>query len=161
LDFHSLVLSKELGTPRKYLSKLPWENWASGVTYIQVNRAELGCLLGRVGEGLSEKEMELFGQSAFNLGVQAVFITMGRDGVWVLTPGHTRIIVPSHAENVEDTTGCGDVFCAMTVKNLVEGADLFSAAKAGVELATRGTAAKGVEEIFELVCWTIRRIDYP
>ncbi|GAI91530.1 unnamed protein product, partial [marine sediment metagenome] len=70
---------------------------------------------------------------------------------WVLTPGRAHVIVSSHADTVVDTTGCGDVFCAMTVKDLMEGADPFSAAEAGVELATRATAVKGVEETVTLV----------
>jgi hypothetical protein len=151
LDFHSLVLSRELNAPRKLLSTIPWKNWARGVTYLQVNRAELCCLLGCVEQELSGKEVELFGQSAFDMGLRAVFITLGRNGVWVLTPGQTRIIVPPHADSIEDTTGCGDVFCARTVKDLAEGAELFSAAEAGVELATQATSAKGVEETFKLV----------
>jgi len=151
LDIHSLVLSRELDAPRKYLSNIPWESWVRGVTYLQANKAELGCLVGRVGRDLLEEEIKQFGQRAFNLGLRAVFITLGRDGVWVLTPGSARIITPSDAISVEDTTGCGDVFCSVTVKNLVEGADPFSAAEVGVELATRATAVKGVEETDTLV----------
>jgi hypothetical protein len=43
------------------------------------------------------------------------------------------------------------VFCAATVKELADGMDLFSAAKAGVELATRATTVKGVGETFDLI----------
>jgi sugar/nucleoside kinase (ribokinase family) len=159
LDFHSLVLSKELDVSRKYLSNIPWESWARGVTYLQANRAELGCLVGKVGHDLSSEEIERFGQRAFDLGLRAVFITLGRNGVWVLTPGSARILVPTVANNVEDTTGCGDVFCAATVKELVAGADPFSAAEAGVELATRATAAKGIEETVSLVLSDINESD--
>jgi hypothetical protein len=151
LDFHSLVLSKELNIPRKYLSSISWESWARGVTYLQANRAELGCLLGRTGLEFPDEEIKRFGQKAFNLGLRAVFITLGRDGVWVLAPGSARIIIPSHADYIEDTTGCGDVFCAATAKNLVDGVDPFSAAEAGVELATRATSVKGIKETFALV----------
>ena len=151
LDLHSLVLSRELNVPRRYISNIPWESWARGVTYLQANKAELGCLVDRIGQDLSDVEIKRFGQRAFGLGLRAVFITLGRDGVWVLTPGRAHVIVSSHADTVADTTGCGDVFCAMTVKDLMEGADPFSAAEAGVELATRATAVKGVEETVALV----------
>jgi len=151
LDIHSLVLSRELKVPRKYLSNIPWESWARGVTYLQANKAELSCLLGRVGQEISDEEIQRFGQKAFKLGLHGVFITLGRDGAWVLTPGKTRVISPSQADNVEDTTGCGDVFCAVVVKNLMDGADPLSAAEAGIELATQATAAKGVEENATLV----------
>jgi sugar/nucleoside kinase (ribokinase family) len=161
LDIHSLVLSRELKTPRRFLSDIPWEDWARGVAYLQVNRTELECLLGRIGQDVPEKEINLFGQSAFELGLRAVFITLGRDGIRVLTPERDRIIVPSRVNTVEDTTGCGDVFCAVVVKELVDGMDLYSAAEAGVELATRATAVKGVEETFDLVRRTIRVLEYP
>lgn len=161
LDLHSLVLSRELNVPRIYRSSIPWESWARGVTYLQANRAELACLVGRVGQSLSDEEIIRFGLRAFNMGLRVVFITLGRDGVWVLTPGSARIIVPSTANNVEDTTGCGDVFCAVTVSGLVEGADPFSAAEAGVELATRATAVKGIEETVTLVRRAISGPEHP
>lgn len=161
LDIHSLVLSRELNVSRKFLSNVPWESWARGVTYLQANRTELCCLMGRVGQKLSDEEIKGFGQRALRLGLRAVFITLGRDGVWVLTPRSARIILPSHANNVEDTTGCGDVFCAVTVKELLDGADPFSAAEAGVELATRATAVKGVDETVTLVRRTLGGIGHP
>jgi len=151
LDLHSLVLSRELHTPRIYLSSIAWESWTRGVTYLQANRAELACLVGKAGQSLSEEDIKGFGQRAFNLGVRAVFITLGRDGVWILTPESDRIIVPSAKNNIEDTTGCGDVFCAVTVSDLVDGSDPFSAAEAGVEIATRATEVKGVEETITLI----------
>lgn len=157
LDLHSLVLSRELKTPRKFITRIPWEEWARGVAYLQVNKAELGCVLGCIGQDLSGKKIELFGQKAFDLGLHAVFITLGKDGVWVLTPECDQVIIPTHTDNVEDTTGCGDVFCAKTVKDLLDGVDLFTAAEAGVELATRAIAAKGVEETFDLVRRTASR----
>jgi fructose-1-phosphate kinase PfkB-like protein len=151
LDIHSLVLSKELNVPRKYISNIPWESWAKGVTYLQANKAELGCLVGQVGQELSDKDIKHFGQRAFDLGLHAVFVTMGKDGVWVLTPGRAHVFALSYTGKVTDTTGCGDVFCAVTVNELTEGMDPFSAAEAGVELATQATAIKGVEETLTLV----------
>lgn len=160
LDLHSLVLSKELNILRRYLSRFPWESWAKGVSYVQMNRVELGCLVDSVEAELSEEEIRRFAQSAFDLGLLAVFITLGRDGVWVLTPGSSRLIVPSNSDRVEDTTGCGDVFCAATVKQLADGADPFVAAETGVEFASRATAVKGVEETFMLVRQAISEPGY-
>jgi hypothetical protein len=151
LDLHSLVLSKELGIPRTYLSDIPWGNWIRGVTYLQANRTELGCLLGRIGQDYSEEDIKRFGQKAFHLGLKAVFITLGKDGVWVLTPEDARFVIPSQIENIEDTTGCGDVFCAVTAKNLLEGEDPLSAAISGVELATQSATVKGVEKTYALI----------
>jgi sugar/nucleoside kinase (ribokinase family) len=151
LDLHSLVLSGELNTPRTYLSHLAWESWARGVAYLQANKAELACLAGKGGKNLSDEEIGTFGQKAFSLGVRALFITLGRDGVRILTPGSDRTIVPSSVNHIEDTTGCGDVFCAATVSELVDGSDLFPAAAAGVELASRATQVKGIEATVSLI----------
>lgn len=151
LDIHSLVLSKELNVPRKYISNIPWESWAKGVTYLQANKKELGCLVDQVGQELSDKDIKRFGQRAFDLGLHAVFVTLGKDGVWVLTPGRAHVFTLSYTGKVTDTTGCGDVFCAVTVKELAEGMDPFSAAEAGVELATQASAVKGIEETLTLV----------
>ena len=151
LDLHSLILSKELGIPRAYLSNIPWGNWIRGVTYLQANRTELSCLLGRIGQDFSEEDIKRFGQKAFPLGLKAVFITLGKDGVCVLTPEGARFIIPSQIENIEDTTGCGDVFCAVTATNLLEGADPLSAAISGVELATQSATVKGIEKTYALI----------
>jgi sugar/nucleoside kinase (ribokinase family) len=151
LDLHSLVLSRELNTPRIYLSSVAWERWAKGVTYLQANRAELACLVGRGGQSLSNGEIRNFGQRAFSLGVRIVFITMGRDGVWILTPKGDRIIISSAVNNIADTTGCGDVFCAVTASAMVDGSDPYVAAEAGVNLASRATQVKGVEETVSLI----------
>jgi len=156
LDIHSLVLSKELNVPRTYQADIPWENWVVGVTYLQANRTELGCLLGRIGQDFCEKEIIRFGQRAFQSEVKAVFVTLGKDGVWVLTSEDACFITPSPIDDVEDTTGCGDVFCAVTVKNLVEGADPLTAAKGGIELATRAATVKGIEKTYTLIRRAIR-----
>jgi hypothetical protein len=158
LDVHSLVLSRELNVPRTYISGISWENWAKGVTYLQANKTELASLMGQVGRELTEENIKQFGWRAFDLGLHGVFITLGRDGVWVLTPLRAQRIVSSHSGEVVDTTGCGDVFCAVTANELSEGIDPFSAAQAGVKLAAQATAVKGVEETFTLVSRVGRRL---
>jgi hypothetical protein len=158
LDIHSLVLSKELGVPRTYLANIPWEDWVKGVTYLQANRAELSCLIGHIGQDISGEEIKRFGEKAFHLGLEAVFITLGKDGVWVLSPEDACFILPSRIDNIEDTTGCGDVFCAVTAMHLAEGQDPLSAAKTGVEFATKATTVKGVEETYALLRRVIREI---
>jgi len=89
-----------------------------------------------------------------------VFITLGKDGVWVLTPEAARFIVPSQIDNIEDTTGCGDVFCAVTAKNLAEGADPLSAAKSGVAIATQAATVKGVENTYTLIRRVMREVGH-
>lgn len=151
LDVHSLILSRELKVPRKYLTDIPWESWIEGVTYLQANKIELACLMGQKGGTPTERHIEQFGRKAFELGLDAVFITLGKEGVWVLTSRKVRRIAASQAGEAADTTGCGDVFGAVAVKELAEGANPFSAAEKAVEFATQAIAVKGVEETFALV----------
>jgi len=77
-------------------------------------------------------------------------VTMGREGVLVLTPDEARMIAAPAAERVVDTTGCGDIFCAGTMDRLAAGAGLFDAAAFGVATASRAVALAGIGATFAL-----------
>jgi sugar/nucleoside kinase (ribokinase family) len=149
-DVHSLALEKELGQPRKYAPFPEWRRWIEGVTYVQANVMELSCMLGHPGKSLTHEDFSAFGARAFELGVKAVFVTLGPDGVMVMSPGESKRLSPSETVLVRDTTGCGDVFCSAVVAKLVRGVDIFDAARFGVWLAARAAKVRGVEETFAL-----------
>ncbi len=149
MDIHSLALAKRVGVHRDYVPLPEWREWAAGVHYLQANRQEIACMIGRPERWADGGEIELFARDAFGLGVQAVFVTMGKDGVLVLTPAETRMITAPAAEVVVDTTGCGDVFCAAAMRELVRGAPVFEAAARGVALASRAVAWAGLRQTFE------------
>jgi sugar/nucleoside kinase (ribokinase family) len=149
-DVHSLALSKKIGQPREYVPLPEWPDWVKGVTYVQANEMELSCLLGRPGKTLTREDFSTFGASAFEEGVKAVFITLGRDGVLVMSSRESQRISFSDTVNVRDTTGCGDVFCAAVAAKLVRGSALFDAARFGVQLAARAAEVRGIEETFAL-----------
>jgi len=151
LDIHSLVLSKELGSPRAYVPLPEWRDWVAGVPYLQANLMELSCMLGHPGIEPSEKEMQRFASRAFDLGVKTVFITLGRDGVQVITPADFRRISSSSRVKVVDTTGCGDVFCAAAAAKLGQGAGAVDSAVFGVRLASRAAGTRGIKEIHALI----------
>ncbi len=150
LDVHSLPLSRELNVPRKYLPLTEGKKWIEGVSFIQVNEKELSSLLGDQDKRHSEEDTLAFGKEAFNLGVKAVFVTLGKEGVLVMTPEESKRIRSPGAKSVVDTTGCGDVFCGGTVAKLAAGQDPFTAASCGLELATEAVSIKGVEETYML-----------
>jgi fructose-1-phosphate kinase PfkB-like protein len=150
LDIHSLPLSKELNVPRKYLPLKKGKEWIEGVSFIQVNEKELSSMLGDPDKRYSEEDALAFGKEAFNLGVKAVFITMGKEGILVMTPEESKRIRSTEAKSVVDTTGCGDVFCGGAVVRLAEGQDPFTAASFGLELATEAVSIKGIEETYLL-----------
>lgn len=151
LDIHSLPLSKGLNVPREYRPVPDWQEWAAGVDYIQANAAEVAALLGEPGHRLEDKDLEHLANLAKERGTKAVFVTRGREGVQVLTARKTVLIPTRKAENVADTTGCGDVLCAATVARLRAGDDAFTAAAYGARMATEAVEVAGVEKTFELI----------
>jgi hypothetical protein len=149
-DVHSLALSKEIGQPRRYIPLPEWTQWIKDVTYVQANRMELSCMVGLPGKIPAHEDFFAFGARAFEEGVKAVFITLGRDGVLVMSPEKWERFPLDESVDVLDTTGCGDVFCAAAVAKLVRGADPFDAARFGLRLAARAARIKGIEETFAL-----------
>jgi hypothetical protein len=150
LDIHSLPLSRELNVPRKYLPLKEGKEWIEGVCFIQVNEKELSSMLGDPDKRYSEDDALAFGKEAFNLGVKAVFVTLGKEGVLVMTPEESKRIRSAEVKSIVDTTGCGDVFCGSAVVKLAENQDPFTAASCGLELATKAVSIKGVEETYML-----------
>lgn len=150
VDIHSLFLTKWLGVPRKYSYLPEWKNWVEGISYLQANVKEVASMLGHPQAIPSESELIQFGETVFDLGVKAVFLTLGKEGVLALKPGESLKVAADQAESVVDTTGCGDVFCGGTVVKLASGDDAFAAARFGVELATKAAGVKGVAETFKL-----------
>lgn len=148
IDIHSLALSRKIGVLRNYRHIPDWKEWTEGVNFIQANAKEVASMLGQPDRKPSESELKRFAARTFELGVRAVFITLGREGVLVMTPGESRKISISKAESVVDTTGCGDVFCSATAVKLSEGENPFNAAYFGLELATKAVAVKGITETY-------------
>jgi len=150
LDVHSLSLAKKLDTPREYTHLEEWKEWTEGVDYLQANKKEVASMLGYPEKLPSEHEINIFGREAFSIGVKVVFITLGKEGGIVLTPEVSKKIAAPQAENIVDTTGCGDVFCAATISKLVDDAEAFDAALFGLRLATKAVSIRGVEETYSL-----------
>ncbi len=150
MDVHSLVLEKRVGFHRDYAALPEWRDWVEGVSFLQANRQELACILGHSERWAVRDEIERFAPALFALGVQALFVTMGREGVLALTPRETRMVAAIPAQTVVDTTGCGDVFCAAAARALARGTPVFEACERGVALASAAAGAAGIRETYEL-----------
>jgi sugar/nucleoside kinase (ribokinase family) len=150
-DVHSLALSLNLHTPRHYRPLPEWKSWADGVTYLQANLKEVASMLGDPNIRPSREELHHFGRSAFKIGVESVFITLGKEGALVLTPEGSKKMDVAGVRRVVDTTGCGDVFCAGTAVKLASGAAPMEAAAYGLNLASEASQVSGVEETYALV----------
>ncbi len=150
LDIHSLALAKHLHKHREYVSLDDWKEWVKGVAYLQANRQEVACMLGHPREWPEESEILAFGKDAFRVGVEAVFVTMGKEGVLVSTPAGSQMMRAPRAKTVVDTTGCGDVFCAGTMHGLAGGASISEAASFGIRLASQAASLAGVAQTYDL-----------
>jgi sugar/nucleoside kinase (ribokinase family) len=150
LDIHSLALAKHLHKHREYVSLDDWKEWVKGVAFLQANRQEVACMLGHPQEWPEESEIAAFVKDAFKIGVRAVFVTMGKEGVLVSTPAGSRKMRAPRAKTVVDTTGCGDVFCAGTMHRLAKGASIAEAASFGIHLASQAVSLAGVAQTYDL-----------
>lgn len=74
-------------------------------------------------------------------GPTTVVVTLGAEGSLVAT-ADTTIRLPALPVPVEDTTGCGDAYCAGFITGLVHGKDIETAARWGT--ATAATVAQGL-----------------
>ncbi len=150
IDIHSLALTPGVGVRRAYRAVPEWKAWVEGAAYLQANRREIACLMGRPQQSADEADIKTFSARAFELGIRAVFVTMGEDGAWVATPDAIRRLPAPPAAAVVDPTGCGDVFAAAAIAGLLGGRSVFQAASAGVELATRAVSVSGLRETYRL-----------
>jgi hypothetical protein len=150
LDVHSFVLARLLGAHRDYVAVPDWREWMAGVTYLQANRQEVASLRGHPERWPSAEEIAAFAADAFAVGIRAVLVTIGKDGVLVLTGDGPRQVFAPAADRVVDTTGCGDVFAAAALRLLTRGVTLVEAASAGVVLASKAVGLAGIAETYRL-----------
>ncbi|MBS3941371.1 MAG: ribokinase [Actinobacteria bacterium] len=105
------------------------------------NRTEL-AQLGGVDADLDD--IDEIADVARTLGLPAVTVTLGGQGVLCVTPSAvTHLKAP--AIDVVDTTGAGDAFCAGLVDALIDGADLESAARFGMVVAGKAITRPGAQ----------------
>jgi hypothetical protein len=150
LDIHSLALFPATGIHRYYRPLPEWTRWAEGVTYLQANQQEVACMLGRPERRPDDRELKTFARGAFDLGVEAVFVTLGKEGVRVLTPKSSRKVPARDLGAPLDSTGCGDIFCAGAMSLLARRIEPARAAAFGVSVASLGVTVSGVAETFRL-----------
>ncbi len=149
LDIHSLALEKKIGGPRAYVSLQDWKEWIEGIDYLQANKAEVAALLGCPGKNLDLTELEGFGVLVCELGIKAVFVTQGEEGVLLMDKKGSKNIAVTGGNSVVDTTGCGDVFCAGTAAYLSEGRDPLESAGYGMKIASEAVSLRGIKPLME------------
>ena len=107
--------------------KLP-DSLLRKVDIVTPNEVEAGILTDMKVE--TEKDAEKAARILMDKGVRSVVITMGKNGVFVMTADRKEFI-PSKKVKAIDTTGAGDAFNGGFVTALSEGKDIFEAAEFG------------------------------
>ena len=107
--------------------KLP-DSLLEKVDIVTPNEVEAGILTDMKVE--TEQDAEKAAQILMDKGVRSVVITMGKNGVFVMTADRKEFI-PSKKVKAVDTTGAGDAFNGGFVTALSEGKDIFEAARFG------------------------------
>jgi sugar/nucleoside kinase (ribokinase family) len=152
MDIHSLLLEKKLNRPRAYVTLEDWKDWVVGIDYLQANSAEAAALLGCPhGKNLTLAELESFGAVALEMGIKAVFLTRGEEGLLLVEKEGSRSIAAIEGNSVVDTTGCGDVLCAGAAVCLSEGGDPYDSASYGMRIASAAVSLCGVPPIYDLM----------
>ncbi len=147
-DVHSLVLEPAIGRPRGYRSVPDWQAWVKGVAWLQADRRGAACLRGHPDRLPTDKEVLDLSRQALDLGVRAVFVTLGSEGALAATRVQTQYLSAPAAGPAVDTTGCGGVFAAAALSRLVRGATPFEAAAFGVALASEAALQSGVRAVW-------------
>jgi len=124
----------------------------AGFDLVKCNQREAEAVLGRT--LASEDDFrEAQGQLLAELGVQAILITRGADGMSLLGLGQPYAPIPAaNVSEVFDVTGAGDTVIAVATLALAAGLDLLSAARlanyaAGLVVRKLGNATATPEEL--------------
>lgn len=107
-------------------------------------------MLGRPEMHVTAADIDLVCREALDVGLKAVFVTLGKEGGLAVTSDRSERIGLTDSGRPVDTTGCGDVFCAAAASRLVHGADPIAAASFGIRLASRAAFSAGVRETYDL-----------
>ncbi len=146
IDFHSLSLGITEDGKRFLRRPKRWKDWVRCADILQMNETEAGLLAGKC--LTSDQDYFSFGSEVVSLGPSALAITLGEEGSLAICRGERgqsplQRFPPSHREEPEDPTGCGDVFlAALTLSYLSFGdirkASVFANAAAGANSLLRG-----------------------
>nr|HDN01323.1 D-glycero-beta-D-manno-heptose-7-phosphate kinase [Deltaproteobacteria bacterium] len=126
-----------------------------GVTLLTPNRQE-----AEVMAGLEINDAKSLGQAAQKIqekmGVKAVLITLGSQGMALWQKENGLFTVPTMAREVFDVTGAGDTVIATMALGIVNGLSFIEAAylaniAAGIVVGKIGTATVAPEEIMEIL----------
>ena len=126
----------------------------AGASVVTPNRteAELATRITPPVDGGVPHGIELAGSFLEKCGVDAVVVTLDRDGAVLLEQGSAPVHLPTRARNVYDVTGAGDMVLAALAAGVANGFDLSDSVAlaniaAGIEVETFGVRPIPVPEL--------------
>ncbi len=124
-----------------------------GATVFKPNRRELEAALGAGADFILDPHSLVSARE--QLGVDNLLVTLGSEGMALVTPDGTRSQVPSRAREVFDVSGAGDTVIAWVATALAAGASVPEAAylgnyAAGLEVAKAGVATVSPAEVLAM-----------
>ena len=138
LDFHSLALGRDetgLRHPRPHTDP---QRWCRLPMLVQMNRSELRSVLPEQGpiEGVA---------TISQWGPKWTAVTDGSNGAWVAENGHvTHVPAVDPTTDPVDPTGCGDVFGATLLVEMLKETPLIEAATRAQTLARKNADHPGI-----------------
>jgi len=147
LDVHSLTLSEPDSRGKRRLRALrDWQEWLEGMDYVQFTWNEAASLTGEANTtfaGLVEVADWLLER-----GTKGVIVTRGSEGAYYFHVDEQGIlkeeVPPFKLHTVIDTTGCGDVFSAAFICNLLKDNDPLGAVQFAVKAAALKATFSGI-----------------
>lgn len=121
-----------------------------GATLLTLNMRELQAV---VGGPLDSTNLTVKGQQLINrLGLEALLVTRGKDGMALIRPAGEMVAIPSCSQDVYDVTGASDTVIAAMSLALASGYSWIEAMNianvaAGIVVAKSGTATVSLSEL--------------
>lgn len=101
-------------------------------------------------------DSEWLARTRDELGCENLLVTLGEDGMALMTSSNEFVQVPTVARSVYDVSGAGDTVTAVIAVALAAGADVIEAAilanhAAGIEVGKAGVATVSADELREVI----------
>lgn len=153
MDVHSLTLGMDENRRRFWRVPSNWEAWLGCADVVQMNEQE-GALLA--GEALAdEAAVHRFGKKVLSLGPDALLITRGEQGSYMVSrkPKRTADILrfpACPAGQPQDETGCGDAFLMGFTWRYLQSGDLAEASRFANRVAGINCCLRGIEGVTQI-----------
>jgi D-beta-D-heptose 7-phosphate kinase/D-beta-D-heptose 1-phosphate adenosyltransferase len=125
----------------------------AGATVFKPNQPELGAALRDV---VHADRPEWLAEVRRQIGCEHLLVTLGEDGMVLLTAAEDYVRIPTVARSVYDVSGAGDTVTAVLALALAAGATIIEAAilanhAAGIEVGKAGVATVTADELMSSV----------